>query len=63
MKCILRIIVSPLILAILIVSAIRWVVICFLLFISNGGEWVSFQKGDKATIRELLNELKKKGLK
>ena len=54
-----RIIVSPFIFAILFITHNLFVLRRFWHFLKFGGEYINFEENEKATIRDILIELKK----
>lgn len=56
---ILRLIVYPLLLAILIITYNAYALIHSILFLCYGGEWITYAEKDKITIQDIFNELKK----
>ena len=58
-KLFLRILVSPIILILFIISNIYNTIYLFVLFIMYGGEWMSYDKQDKAKMSAIYEELTK----
>lgn len=54
-----RLIVSPIILAFLIVAFLYKAINLWCRFMWYGGEWITLDKDDKVTMSDIYNELKK----
>lgn len=54
---IIRLLISPLILALLIIAHIRGLIITFAKFMFYGGEWVTFNKKADKTLQEIYNKV------
>ena len=62
-KIILRLLVSPIILLLLIITYLFSAIKRWVLFLRWGGEWINYDKNDRATIDDIYQELKSKGNK
>lgn len=59
LRLIIRIIATPLVFSLLLLTILN-VIKNTIMFTIYGGEWVRFEAEDKITIKQLYNELKKK---
>jgi len=57
-RIIIRILVSPIILALLIVTYVFYSILRWIAFLRYGGEWVNYEKGDHKTIEMIYKSLK-----